>query len=71
MRRILQGGKQALPVKTGCLPLNDSGNPGVNVDSYWEAPAVGCVYDMYTANGLQEVDGEDSSDLGDCTQDMR
>jgi hypothetical protein len=30
-----------LPVNTGCLPLNYSGNPGVkNVDSYWETPAV-------------------------------
>jgi hypothetical protein len=28
------------PSKTGCLPLNHSGNPGVNVDSYWETPAV-------------------------------
>ena len=34
------------PFKIGCLPLNYSGNPGVNVESYWETP---------TGPGLQSM----------------
>jgi hypothetical protein len=32
-------GARPLPFETICLPLNYSGNPGANVESYWETPA--------------------------------
>ena len=31
---------RCIPFDAGCLPLSYSGNPGVNVDSYRETPAV-------------------------------
>jgi hypothetical protein len=40
-RRLTQvGGARAFPFDTVCPPLSYSGNPGVDVESYWETPAV-------------------------------
>jgi hypothetical protein len=42
-------GEQAFPFKIGCLPRSYSGNPGVNVDSYWETPGPGRVSNLQTS----------------------
>ena len=47
-------GKQASPFRPGCLLRNYSGNPGVNIDSYWETPAVGD--DVWIGQGSSDSD---------------